>query len=282
MARRQGSFHDLMEIGSKLPWQVAVGAAVISFVICHVVAIETVPIAPAKTLADLGSAVQHQVIHQAALVFQYLLPIGLLIGAMASYFKRSRSKALFSVAVASPKVAITSMNWRDFERLVGEAFRRQGFTVTGFGRNGPDGGVDLGLTKGGRRYLVQCKHWRTRQVGVTVIRELNGVMSAQGAQGAQGGFVVTGGEFTREAKEFADSCAIELIDGPALEEMISGSGSPDVAPVAMKKISSDSTPSCPRCGTSMVERKAKQGRFAGKAFWGCQQYPKCSGIVQIS
>jgi Bacteriocin-protection, YdeI or OmpD-Associated/Restriction endonuclease len=34
-----------------------------------------------------------------------------------------------------------------------------------------DGGVDLGLTKDGQRYLVQCKHWRKRQVGVTVVRE---------------------------------------------------------------------------------------------------------------
>jgi Restriction endonuclease len=34
-----------------------------------------------------------------------------------------------------------------------------------------DGGVDLGLTKDGQRYLVQCKHWLKRQVGVTVVRE---------------------------------------------------------------------------------------------------------------
>jgi Restriction endonuclease len=122
------------------------------------------------------------------------------------------------VARANPKVAIASMSWRDFERLVGETFRRQGFTVTGFGGNAPDGGVDLGLAKNGQRFLVQCKHWRKRQVGVTVVRELNGVIAAQRAHG---GFVVTGGEFSREAREFADSCAIKLIDGPALDELMS-------------------------------------------------------------
>jgi hypothetical protein len=31
----------------------------------------------------------------------------------------------------------------------------------------------------------------------------------------------------------------------------------------------------------MVERKAKQGKFVGKPFSGCQQYSKCSGIVRI-
>jgi restriction system protein len=49
------------------------------------------------------------------------------------------------------------------------------------------------LMKNGERFLVQCKHWRKEQVGVTVARELNGVMAAAGAQG---GYVVTGGRFT--------------------------------------------------------------------------------------
>jgi restriction system protein len=293
MARRQGLFDDLVEIGSKLPWRAAVLSAAVIFVVCHVIAIGTVPIAAAKTLADLGTVVQRQIAHQAATIFQYLLPIGLLIGAMLSYIKQSRTNSLFSEAQARPKTAITSMNWREFERLVGEAFRRQGFTVTGFGGNGPDGGVDLGLAKNGERFLVQCKHWRKRQVGVTVVRELKGVMSVQGARG---GFVVAGGEFSREARQFADSCAIKLIDGAALEELIGSSPAADGrsratdgglratdrAPMSYARIAKATAPSCPRCGTSMVERKAKQGKFAGQPFWGCQQYPKCSGILQIS
>jgi restriction system protein len=109
------------------------------------------------------------------------------------------------------------LNWREFERRVGEAFRRQGFTVTGFGGNGPDGSVDLGLTKNGKRFLVQCQHWCKPQVGVTVVRELHAVMAVQRAHG---GFVVTDGQFSREAKEFADLFAIKLIDGVALAEML--------------------------------------------------------------
>jgi len=111
-----------------------------------------------------------------------------------------------------------SMGWREFERLVGEAFRRSGFTVTGFGGNGRDGGVDLGLMKNGARFLVHCKHWRKQQVGVTVVRELHGVIAALSANG---GYVITGGQFTREAREFAESTAIQLIDGAALDALIS-------------------------------------------------------------
>ena len=35
------------------------------------------------------------------------------------------------------------MSWEDFERLVSEYFRRNGFQVTREGGNGPDGGIDL-------------------------------------------------------------------------------------------------------------------------------------------
>ena len=276
-ARRQGSFDDLMEIGSKLPWQVGVALAVASGLIFHFVAVAfSLPPKVAST-GEFGSVVVQQGIHTFSYFMQFIVPAGFGVGAIISALKRSRSGALLDVAQVNPKVAISWASWRDFERLVGEAFRRQGFTVTGFGGNGPDGGVDLGLSRNGQRFLVQCKHWRKRQVGVTVVRELNGVMSAQRAHG---GFVVTGGEFTREAREFARTTKIELIDGSAFAELIGPNwgqkGRPDVLP------EEKSPPKCPRCGTVMVERKAGRGKFAGKAFWGCRQYPKCSGIVQIS
>jgi restriction system protein len=112
-----------------------------------------------------------------------------------------------------------AMSWREFERVVGEAFRRRGFTVTGFGGGGSGGGVDLGLAKNGERFLVQCKHWRKLEVGVTVIRELQGIITALGAHG---GYVVTGGCFTPPARDLANSCRISLIDGASLQELIAG------------------------------------------------------------
>jgi restriction system protein len=263
MARRQGFFDDLMSIGLKLPWKVGLAAAIVVFITLHVVAIQTQNPVTASTLADMGSVVQR----------------GLLIGTTVGYFKQRQSGALFVSARANPKPTITSMSWRDFERLVGEVFRRQGFTVSGFGGQGPDGGVDLGLTKSGQRFLVQCKHWRKRQVGVTVVRELNGVVSAQGVHG---GFVVTGGKFSREAQEFADSCGIKLIDGPALEVLIAGIPSRNLAVDSGAAVVAQAKPMCPQCGTAMIQRTAKKGQFAGQPFWGCGRYPKCTGILQIS
>ena len=279
MARRQSPFDDLMSIGLKLPWKVTLAAAVVIFVGLHVVAIATQAPVTTSTLAGLSGVIQHQLIHVLAGFLQYLIPAGLLIGTTVGYFKQRHSGALFVAARASPKLAISSMSWRDFERLVGEVFRRQGFLISGFGGQGPDGGVDLGLTKNGQRFLVQCKHWRNRQVGVTVVRELNGVVSAQGAHG---GFVVTGGEFSREAREFANLSHIKLIDGPALEELIRDIPNRHSAADSGVAMAAEATPACPRCGLKMVKREAKQGKFARRSFWGCQQYPKCSGIVQIS
>lgn len=74
--------------------------------------------------------------------------------------------------------------------LIGEFFRQQGYSVTETGGKGPDGGVDLELRKDGELHLVQCKQWQALKVSVKVVRELYGVMAAQGAAG---GYVVTSG-----------------------------------------------------------------------------------------
>jgi restriction system protein len=272
MARRQGVFDDMMHIGVKLPWRAVVLLAAGSFLVLHVVAVGTSASAATTTLAGLGTAVGHQLIHTIALFLQYLLPVGLLIGATIGYFKQLQARSLVRSARTNTK-AISEMSWREFERLVGEAFRQRGFTVTGFGGSGPDGGVDLALMKNGERYLVQCKHWRKEQVGVTVVRELNGVMAAMDAHG---GYVVTGGQFTREAREFAKGTTIELLDGDALEQLIGCVHS------AVPRTTLRAIPSCPRCGAGMVKREATQGEFIGKHFWGCQQYPRCKGIVPIT
>jgi len=108
------------------------------------------------------------------------------------------------------------MTWRDFERLIGEEFRRRGFIVTGFGGGipgGSGGSVDLALMRKGERFLVECKQWRKHRVDVTVVRDLGRIIRATGASG---GYLFTGGEFTCEARALARSTRIELIDGALL------------------------------------------------------------------
>ncbi len=41
----------------------------------------------------------------------------------------------------------------------------------------------------------------------------------------------------------------------------------------------DVSPKCPICGSDMVLRVAKKGRYAGNKFFGCRQYPRCKGLI---
>ncbi|MDN3446455.1 NERD domain-containing protein [Psychrobacter sp. APC 3281] len=41
------------------------------------------------------------------------------------------------------------------------------------------------------------------------------------------------------------------------------------------------TPNCPRCNGEMIKRVAKKGQQQGQAFFGCSQFPKCWGVVNI-
>ncbi|WP_394124975.1 topoisomerase DNA-binding C4 zinc finger domain-containing protein [Psychrobacter nivimaris] len=41
------------------------------------------------------------------------------------------------------------------------------------------------------------------------------------------------------------------------------------------------TPTCPRCDGEMIKRVAKKGLNQGQTFFGCSQFPKCRGVVNI-
>jgi restriction system protein len=168
------------------------------------------------------------------------------------------------------------MSWKDFELLVGEAFRQKGYKVTELGGAGPDGGVDLLLAKAGETTLVQCKQWKAFKVGVEVVRELYGVMAAKGAAN---GIVVTSGEFTKDAQEFARGRNVRLLPGEELFAMLQSAESGMKKVEAKQPNNATAAPACPSCGSAMVRREAKRGANAGSYFWGCATYPKCRGTV---
>lgn len=175
--------------------------------------------------------------------------------------------------------SIHELNWREFESVIQEAFRRQGYLAVET-QTGADGGYDIGLRKDGKLYLVQCKHWKAQKVGVSPVRELFGVIAARGAAG---GFFVTSGYYTEDAKAFAAQTKLKLIDGPQLKKLIAQvARSKPTADVQPERIDPVVTlaPDCPKCGAEMIKRVAKKGANAGKEFWGCSEYPRCWGVVR--
>lgn len=143
--------------------------------------------------------------------FAWFALIACCLAAMVSFFRRRRRRRLLESQTGVD--SLRSMDWQTFERLVGEAFRRQGYAVDETGQGGADGGIDLTLRKDGLTTLVQCKQWRSQRVGVTVVREMFGILVDQGAAAVK---IVALGDYTPEAAAFARGKRIELVDGHTL------------------------------------------------------------------
>lgn len=285
MVRRRKSsfFEDAIMVASKLPWWLCLISAAVAWLLLHAMAVSAVS-AP-KQIGDLSQVMIGQMLRTGAQFGQYLLPLIFVLGAVVSVVTRWRRHELFEgVSKDRTRAAVHDINWKQFEQLVGESFRRQGFSVQENETGGADGGIDLVIRKDNERFLVQCKQWRALKVGVNVIRELYGVMAAEGAAG---GFVVTSGLFTAEAKRFAKGRNIQLVDGPKLQQWIqvgrSSTALLDDTPSALRNDSfapEERSVLCPLCQSAMVRRTAKRGANAGNVFWGCSTYPSCRGIRQ--
>ncbi len=210
------------------------------------------------------------------------------IGLVLPFVKWKRNELLASVTDIK---AIRDMDWRDFELMVGEAFRRQGYIVVERGGAAADGGIDLVLHKRSEKVIVQCKQWKTQRVGVSPVRELRGVVAREKA--TRGIFVISG-SFTHEALAESQGQPLELIDGPKLLKLVQDvqtkntepqqekSHPPEVVSAAvpttkMEVVSEKNEPSCPRCGGPMLKKLASRGGNAGNEFWSCRAFPKCRG-----
>ena len=293
MARRSKTspIEDFVGLVALMPWWACVAAAFLSYLVLGALArpVALTGIQPGQ----MAPVMTHALFQGLFTVGQVVVPILCLAAAAVSLAKRhQRSSLVAGVARSRAPDALDGMSWQDFELLVGEAFRLQGYEVTELGGEGPDGGVDLVLRKGREKFLVQCKQWKAFKVGVAVVRELYGVMAAKGAAG---GFVVASGSFTEEAIACASGRNVTLVDGPKLFGLIQqakaargGQGREEPAPI-QRPLTSFAAPAaaaaaattCPTCSSSMVRRVAKRGDKAGNAFWGCSNYPSCRGTRSI-
>ena len=86
----------------------------------------------------------------------------------------------------------------------------------------------LVLRKAGRTSLVRCKQWKTVSVDAPVIREMFGLMVAENANETM---IVTSGNFTRDAQNFAKGKPIRLVDGPRLLALVRSVQSAPAGPV---------------------------------------------------
>ena len=143
----------------------------------------------------------------------------------------------------------------EFEWVVGEVFRREGWEVRETGRqDAPDGGIDLELTRDGQRMIVQCKRWTYKLVGVDEIRQFAGTLTREGLPGSAGTFV-TLWDFGEQAREEAETIGITLLDGRDLYARI-------------EKVRRAEP--CPICQAPMVLDRSPHGWWFRSVANGCQ------------
>lgn len=277
MARKRNDsiLEVLFEIGSRLSWKVGLPLALLCYLGFHY--LSTLPPISNITMEKMGEHAIRQLVISFSGILQYLVPFALLIGIVAGIFQRKQRYELLETR--SGIESIRDMSWQNFERLVGETFRRKGYSIEERGGAGADGGVDLILRLDGRKFLVQCKRWKTLSISVSHIRELFGVMVAEGAHGC---IFVTSGDYTAEAYAFAQGKPIRLVDGAKLVEMMAEVQTSGFIKASYKpSIMSVKETACPVCGSHMVLRTARRGANAGNDFWGCSRFPGCRGIRNI-
>lgn len=278
--RKESPFDALVELASLLPPWLSVVLAFVSYLLLSAWASRSIAV-QAVTPGQIGEMLTATIFRAVLQVAQYAVPVIFVVGAGVAFFRARKGRHLMEMASGNQAMqAISGMSWREFEQLVAEGFRVRGYTVHDMGGKGPDGGVDLVLSKGSERYLVQCKQWRATKVGVAVVRELYGVMAAQGAAA---GFVVTSGCFTDDAEAFANGRNIKLFAGPELRQLLASAKSatasvpyfPEMVPAAKWATV------CPKCGAEMKVREAQKGPSAGNKFLGCSRYPACRGTLPL-
>lgn len=270
--RREGG----LELIAAMPWPVGLVLGLIGFAAVR----WGLPWFLGSFGGQLGAALASQLQNGTASVLAYLVLALCWIAAGVSYIGSLQRRRLLETQTGLE--SLRAMSWKQFEMLVGEAFRRQGYAIAETGLGGADGGVDLILRKDGRQTLVQCKQWKSRSVSVSTVREMWGLLSHHGADTVK---IVCVGKFTRDAERFAEGKAIELIAGEQLLSMVRASQGASSSATATERVepvlsaappaeASPRAPQCPKCEAGMTLRKNRRN---GESFWGCDNYPGCRG-----
>jgi restriction system protein len=269
MARRK---EGLFELLAAMPWPVPLVLGVVGFVGIRYGLGWVMGTSDNVYLSGLGKTLSSEPFAPLAWALLCLC----WVAALASYIGAKRRRRLLETQTGLE--SIRSLSWRQFELLVAEAFRRQGYVVQETGLGGADGGIDLMLRKNGEVTLVQCKRWRTQRVDVKVVREMFGLLAHHRASAVK---IIAVGDYTADAQRFAAGKPIELISGDALLSLVRNVQTTTAAP--MPEVSAppqvEGSPACPRCGKAMQQRANRRTK---ERFWGCSAYPACRGTRQLT
>jgi len=185
--------------------------------------------------------------------------------------RQSARCAAFDTTKWNPEL-LKHLEWRRFEELCIAYFEALGFTPR-ITRSRADGGADIALhleDAAAPKMLGQCRSWNAYRIGIKPLQELHAAMAPAGVGEA---VFVTSARFTQDAVAFAAKHRIELIDGAQLLDKLAALAPEQTAALLRLAAQGDFlTPTCPACSIKMASRKSTG---EGRAFWGCDNYPRC-------
>jgi restriction system protein len=194
------------------------------------------------------------------------------------FMRRLRRRPLLQPE--SSMESIRRLSRHEFERMLRESFRLQGYAVEERGGSESRDGLCLVLRKPSQRILVRSVHRTGAQVGVEAVRGLHEVMSSEAASG---GLIVTSEEVSSHARAWVADKPIGLIEGRALLELVNRGRArrPIYAEATLRREPYLGPPlaellDCPLCGAPMVLKQGEQPSQAELAFFGCS-VPRCPG-----
>lgn len=109
------------------------------------------------------------------------------------------------------------------------------------------------------------------------VREFLGALTDAGIQ--RGIFITLRG-YTGEAKPLTDKHGIEIVNETGWAAMLKATDA-RFDPAGLE-ILRDTRKFCPKCERAMVLRTSRQGRDAGRQFWGCSAYPRCRFTLAVT
>ncbi len=171
------------------------------------------------------------------------------------------------------------MDGHKFERYLSHLFRSQDYNAEVTQAAG-DYGVDLLLTKQGKKIAVQAKRYKGN-VGLEAVQQ---VQAGKAHYGASEAWVVTNSDYTDQATSLAKSNGVRLIARKELIEMMLKMNAPAkpsaTATGAVSKVAAAPSPKkdnmCELCGGTMIKRKSSKGEV-----YACSNYPGCKNIQPI-
>ena len=167
----------------------------ISFAMAAVLALISFAVLPSKFVA-----------------FGLMAALPLLIIGIIATFRQLRAPSARSVEETLQRAA--NMAWREFRDTLEQAYRQRGFTVTRLeGQT-----ADLQLIQGAQITLVTGKRWKAGSHGVEPLRALD---KARQALDASHCVYITLSDPKDTTRRFAEQNAIDLLNGPALVQLLS-------------------------------------------------------------